>query len=180
LDASQRGEIVLMVLRKEEPLATLARRYDVSETTLHRWRDEFLAGARAADASARCNFVGGPRVDGPLRHLAEGHRVQLRDQAERALAAFAECLADAENRRAPTVLQLDRARAWLTWYRRLLYSPLSGSGELRATRVEKPDDADPNLKFLRQEVQKAGRVKTLRNYRDETYQYLQRAEETLK
>jgi transposase-like protein len=45
---SQRREIVLMLLRREEPAAKLARRLGVSEPTLYRWRDDFLAGGEAA------------------------------------------------------------------------------------------------------------------------------------
>ena len=45
---SQRGEVVLMLLRREEPAAKLARRFGVSEPTLYRWRDDFLAGGEAA------------------------------------------------------------------------------------------------------------------------------------
>ena len=44
----QRREAVLALLRREEPAAQLARRYGVSEPTLYRWRDEFLAGGEAA------------------------------------------------------------------------------------------------------------------------------------
>lgn len=47
LPIEQREEAVLRLLRKEEPVAALARRYQVSEQTLYRWRDEFLAGGRA-------------------------------------------------------------------------------------------------------------------------------------
>lgn len=47
LPVAQREEAVLQLLRKEEPVAALARRYQVSEQTLYRWRDEFLAGGRA-------------------------------------------------------------------------------------------------------------------------------------
>jgi transposase-like protein len=63
LDASQRVEIVLMMLRKEEPIATLARRYKVSETTLHRWRDEFLAGGQAALADRRSKQADGQAAE---------------------------------------------------------------------------------------------------------------------
>ena len=48
MDARQRRDIVLMMLRREEPIATLARRYGVSETTLHRWREDFLICGQAA------------------------------------------------------------------------------------------------------------------------------------
>ena len=53
LDARQRRDIVMMMLRKEEPIAVLARRYGVSETTLHRWREDFLAGGEQALAYGR-------------------------------------------------------------------------------------------------------------------------------
>ncbi|MCP4899099.1 MAG: helix-turn-helix domain-containing protein [bacterium] len=53
LSISQRREVVLMLLRREEPAAKLARRYGVSEQTLYRWRDEFLAGGEAALGSSK-------------------------------------------------------------------------------------------------------------------------------
>ena len=37
-----------MLLRREEPAGKLARRFGVSEQTLYRWRDDFLAGGEAA------------------------------------------------------------------------------------------------------------------------------------
>jgi transposase len=48
LEGSARRDVVLMLLRREEPAAVLARRYGISEQTLYRWRDEFLAGGEAA------------------------------------------------------------------------------------------------------------------------------------
>jgi transposase len=48
LTVSQRREVVLMLLRREEPAGRLARRFGVSEQTLYRWRDEFLAGGEAS------------------------------------------------------------------------------------------------------------------------------------
>jgi transposase-like protein len=48
LSIQEREEVVLRLLRKEEPVVALARRYQVSEQTLYRWRDEFLAGGRQA------------------------------------------------------------------------------------------------------------------------------------
>ena len=44
----QRREVVLILLRREEPAKKLARRYGISEQTLYRWRDEFLAAGEAA------------------------------------------------------------------------------------------------------------------------------------
>jgi len=65
LEVAQRVEIVLSMLRKDEPIATLARRYNVSETTLHRWREDFLAGGQAALADRR-----GRKPDGQAAEIA--------------------------------------------------------------------------------------------------------------
>ena len=48
LPLADREEAVLRLLRKEEPVSALSRRYQVSEQTLYRWRDEFLEGGRRA------------------------------------------------------------------------------------------------------------------------------------
>ena len=48
LAADQKQEVVLKLLRREEPAAALARRYGITETTLYRWREEFIAGGKAA------------------------------------------------------------------------------------------------------------------------------------
>ena len=48
LTVEQRREAVLALLRREEPAAQLGRRYGVSEQTLYRWRDDFLAAGEAA------------------------------------------------------------------------------------------------------------------------------------
>jgi len=53
LTVTQRREAVLMLIRREEPAAKLARRFGVSEHTLYRWRDDFLAGGEAALASGK-------------------------------------------------------------------------------------------------------------------------------
>ncbi len=53
LTTSQRRDAVLAMLRREEPAAQLARRWAVSEQTLYRWRDEFLAGGEAALANGK-------------------------------------------------------------------------------------------------------------------------------
>ena len=48
LSMSKRREVVLALLRREEPANKLARRYGISEQTLYRWRDEFIAAGEAA------------------------------------------------------------------------------------------------------------------------------------
>ena len=47
LPIEQREEAVLSLLRKEEPVAALSRRHQVSEQTLYRWRDTFLAAGKS-------------------------------------------------------------------------------------------------------------------------------------
>ena len=71
----QRREVVLMLLRREEPAVKLARRYGVTEQTLYRWRDDFLAGGEAA--------LGGPKgqSDPRDRKIQELHKeLSERDQ----------------------------------------------------------------------------------------------------
>ena len=46
LPVDRRVEVVLALLRKEEPAAQIARRNGISEQTLYRWRDEFIAGGK--------------------------------------------------------------------------------------------------------------------------------------
>ena len=53
LSILERREVVLMLLRREEPAVKLARRYGISAQTLYRWRDEFLAGGEAALGSSK-------------------------------------------------------------------------------------------------------------------------------
>lgn len=53
LTVAQRRDVVLALLRREEPATQLARRFGVSEQTLYRWRDEFLAADEAALAHGK-------------------------------------------------------------------------------------------------------------------------------
>lgn len=77
LSISKRREAVLALLRREEPGAQLARRYGVSEQTLLRWRDDFLAGGEAA-LQSKAGKGGAPerrRVEELERQLAERDQV---------------------------------------------------------------------------------------------------------
>jgi transposase-like protein len=67
LTVSQRREVVLMLLRREEPAAKLASRFGVSEQTLYRWRDEFLAGGEAALSAGKGQHDPRQREIGELR-----------------------------------------------------------------------------------------------------------------
>ena len=53
LSVPERRKVVLSLLRREEPATVLARRYGISENTLYRWRDEFMAGGEAAIANGK-------------------------------------------------------------------------------------------------------------------------------
>jgi transposase-like protein len=75
LSIPQRREVVWMLLRREEPAAKLARRFGVSEQTLYRWRDEFLAGGEAALANGK---GGADPRDREIRELNQ--QVEGRDQ----------------------------------------------------------------------------------------------------
>lgn len=54
LPAEKRVELVLVLFRKEEPAAQIARRAGVSEQTLYRWRDQFMSGGKAS-LGGKCN-----------------------------------------------------------------------------------------------------------------------------
>ena len=75
LTAAERREAVLVLLRREEPAAKVARRFGVSEQTLYRWRDEFLAGGEAALANGK---GGADLRDREIRELKK--EVERRDQ----------------------------------------------------------------------------------------------------
>jgi transposase len=53
LTVEQRREAVLALLGREEPAVQLARRYGVSEQTLYRWREDFMAGGEQALAKGK-------------------------------------------------------------------------------------------------------------------------------
>lgn len=53
ISVAQKQEVIMKVLRREEPASVLARRYGVSEQSLYRWRDEFLEAGKAALAAGK-------------------------------------------------------------------------------------------------------------------------------
>jgi transposase-like protein len=76
LTVSQRREVVLMLLGREEPAAKLARRFGVSEPTLYRWRDDFLAGGEAALSAGKGQHDPRDRENAELkRQLAQRDQV---------------------------------------------------------------------------------------------------------
>ncbi len=77
MSVEQRREVVLMMLRREEPVANLARRYNVSETTLHRWREDFVQAGEAAlaDRRSKADVQAAAKLRGLEQQLAERDRV---------------------------------------------------------------------------------------------------------
>lgn len=63
LSVQQRLEIVMMILRKEEPISVLSRRFKVSENTLHRWKDDFLEGGKSALSYGRGKSKTDPKTE---------------------------------------------------------------------------------------------------------------------
>jgi len=53
VEVGQRREAVLSLLRKKDTAAAIARRYQVSEPTLYRWRDKLLARGEAGLSKGR-------------------------------------------------------------------------------------------------------------------------------
>jgi transposase-like protein len=77
VEVKDRREAVLCLLRREESAAVIARRLGVSEQTLYRWRDEFLAAGEAALA----NGSGKKGADPRDRRIAELEaQIEKRDQ----------------------------------------------------------------------------------------------------
>lgn len=76
LSDAQKVEVVMLLLRQVEPAAVLARRYGVSDATLYRWRDEFLAAGKAALSGGRTVRNGSSqRVSELERELGERDQV---------------------------------------------------------------------------------------------------------
>ena len=71
----ERLEAVLNLVRREEPAAMIARRVGVSETTLNRWRDEFLQGGRTALAGSGRTNGRDRTIERLEREVAERDRV---------------------------------------------------------------------------------------------------------
>ena len=72
---ADRREAVLSLLRREEAAAVIARRVGVSEPTLYRWRDEFLAGGEQALSAKSC------KSDPRDRRIADLEKeIERRDQ----------------------------------------------------------------------------------------------------
>jgi transposase-like protein len=68
-NAEKRYQIVKDMLSQKEPIGQIARRHQVSEGLIYRWRDKFFEGGKAALA-----------FDG--RNVSHGEKVALERQVE--------------------------------------------------------------------------------------------------
>lgn len=68
-NAEKRYQIVKEALSQKEPLGQIARRHQVSEGLIYRWRDKFFEGGKAALA-----------FDG--RNVSQGEEMALERQVE--------------------------------------------------------------------------------------------------
>jgi transposase len=75
LSAKQRMQLVLRLLSKEEPGVQIARRAGISEQTLYRWRDEFLAGGQQALAGRGGESEQAKKIERLEMQLAERDQV---------------------------------------------------------------------------------------------------------
>ena len=75
LSASQKLEVVLKLLRREEPAKKLARRYGISEATLYRYRDIFLEGGKTGLQGSSSAKAEQERIKDLKRQIAERDQV---------------------------------------------------------------------------------------------------------
>ena len=68
--AEKRYEIVKEALSQKEPVGQIARRHQVSEGLIYRWRDKFFEGGKAALAFAGRNVSRGEKA-APERQIEE-------------------------------------------------------------------------------------------------------------
>jgi transposase len=56
-------EVVMAVLRKEEPMSAIAKRYGVAESLLHKWRDRFVESGKEGLKSKRLGANDAPKSE---------------------------------------------------------------------------------------------------------------------
>lgn len=72
----ERAQIVLASLRREETDTAICRRHGISDSTLARWKEEFLAGGTAALGAGKCvHNAQGRRIEELERSLEQRDQV---------------------------------------------------------------------------------------------------------
>jgi len=78
-NAEKRYQIVKEALSQKEPVGQIARRHQVSEGLIYRWRDKFFEGGKAALAFDGRNGSGGQTA--VLEHQVEDLQKLIGEQA---------------------------------------------------------------------------------------------------
>ena len=69
--AEKRYEIITKILKGKEPITQIARKHQVSDALIHRWRERFYEGGKAA-----LNFESGPIAVSRSREQALEQKVE--------------------------------------------------------------------------------------------------------
>jgi transposase len=77
--AEKRYQIVKEALSQKEPMGQIARRHQVSEALIYRWREKFYDGGKAALAFEGRNRSGGEKA--ALEHQVEELQKLIGEQA---------------------------------------------------------------------------------------------------
>jgi len=72
-------EVALAVIRGQESVSQICRRYGVSETAVYRWRDQFLEGDHAGLSGSKGGEVEQLRAERQLRHEDEQLKTIIRE-----------------------------------------------------------------------------------------------------
>ncbi len=73
--AEQRAQIVLALLRRDDTASDLAKRHGISENTLYRWREEFIAAGTNGLAKGKKKWVAANRLVQLEAQIGERDRV---------------------------------------------------------------------------------------------------------
>ncbi|MBI2193818.1 MAG: hypothetical protein HYU36_17720 [Planctomycetes bacterium] len=157
------------------PAGVQARLYALEEILrrLDRLAADLEQPDLAADPESETAWRGGPDDlwTKAYRQHAEKARQRLLGQAARARQAIALGVLETV-RPQPNPDRFVEASGWSLFLFRLARSGLAGSSGMRPAPASEDPSGDPHLKFLRVELEKARKVKDLRNYAAPTKEYL--------
>jgi len=71
----KRYEIVMEVIKGKEPIAAIARKYQVSDAVIHKWRERFYEGGKASLNFENGTTASRSREDGLQQQIEELEKV---------------------------------------------------------------------------------------------------------
>jgi len=121
----------------------------------------------------KASFRGGPEGiwEKPYRTDAEHARRRLLSQASFARRQIVLGILEALNA-SPDRQRIEDGFTWSIFLFRLIRSELAGIGGQRPPAIKGDEGGDPHLRFLREELEKARKVRNLKNYAEPTKEYL--------